>query len=169
MPGYTIHLAIGEQYAKKNKIENKQEFINGIIVPDLIDKKHSHFADENGNPQLEAFIKCISLDTDYNKGYFLHLITDYLFYNRFLQQFSEEIYHDYNKLNRFLIEKYNIHIPQEIQSIVEFEEGEPKLLDRNSICKFIETISQIDFEKIKALKSYIENYPIYRKETDLEK
>lgn len=157
MPGYAIHLAIGEKYAKKNNIQDKKGFINGIIKPDLIEKEKSHYLDENGNLKLEEFLKEIPLDTDYNKGYFLHLVTDYLFYNKFLQDFSEEIYHDYNKLNRFLITKYNITIPPEIQSIVEFEDGKPKILDKDSICRFIDAIAQIDFTTLESLKNYLES------------
>lgn len=156
MPGYAIHLAIGEKYAKKNNIQDKRAFIEGLIKPDLIEKQESHYLDENGIPKLEEFLKNASLDNDYNKGYFLHLVTDYLFYNKFLQGFSEEIYHDYNKLNRFLITKYNISIPLEIQSIVKFEEGNPKILDKDSICRFIDAISQIDFTKLEFLKDCIE-------------
>ena len=63
----------------------KKVFINGIIKPDLIEKEKSHYLDENGTPKLEEFLKDIPLDTDYNKGYFLHLVTDYLFYNKLLR------------------------------------------------------------------------------------
>ena len=31
-----------------------------------------------------------SVDDDFGKGYFLHLATDYLFYNRFLEYFSKD-------------------------------------------------------------------------------
>lgn len=156
MPGYAIHLAIGEKYAKKNNIQDKKGFIEGIIKPDLMEKEKSHYLDKNRVPKLEEFLKHVPIDTDYNKGYFLHLVTDYLFYTKFLQGFSEEIYHDYNKLNKYLIEKYNIHIPPEIQSIVEFEDGKPQILDKDSLCKFIDAISQIDFTTLEALKDYLE-------------
>ena len=157
MPGYAIHLAIGEKFAEKNNIQDKKAFIEGLIKPDLIEKGESHYLDENKNPNLDEFLRNSSLNSDYNKGYFLHLLTDYLFYTKFLKEFFEEIYNDYNKLNRFLITKYNISVPSEIQSMIEFEEGATKILDKDSICRFIDAISQIDFTKLESLKEYIES------------
>lgn len=154
MPGYVIHLAIGKEYAKRNKIKDEESFFRGIIMPDLLDKKTSHYGDASSNPDLAEFLNTNALDTEYNKGYFLHLITDYLFYNRFLNEFSQDIYGDYNKLNKFLIDKYGIEIPEELQGIVKFSEGEPTILDKNSICKFIEAVAGLDLEKIKGKRDF---------------
>lgn len=43
-----------------------------------------------------------------SKTFYLHLLTDKHFYVYYEDIFSEEFYHDYNKLNRGLIENYNI-------------------------------------------------------------
>lgn len=43
MAGYVIHLAIGQEYAKRNKINNLEEFLKGCIAPDMQDKKFSHY------------------------------------------------------------------------------------------------------------------------------
>ena len=47
MAGYVIHLAIGKEYAKKNRVKNESDIIRGSIAPDLKDKKQSHYLDEN--------------------------------------------------------------------------------------------------------------------------
>ena len=40
MPGYVIHLAIAKKYLEKNKTENYNEFIDGVIYPDETDNKY---------------------------------------------------------------------------------------------------------------------------------
>lgn len=95
-------------------------------MPDLLDKTTSHYSNNSSCPDFKKFLDKNNLDSDYNKGYLLHLIIDYLFYNRFLNEFSEELYCDYNKLNKFLIERYHItDIPPEIQNYIGFENGKP--------------------------------------------
>lgn len=164
MPGYVIHLAIGKKYIDKNKIKDTDAFLQGCIMPDLLDKKSSHYGESSSNPDFQKFLETNSLDSEYNQGYLLHLISDYLFYNkylkRFVESFSDEIYHDYNKLNKFLIEKYNVEIPEKIKSVVGFENGEPTILKKDSICSFIDAISEIDFTQINSLKEYLEKYEI---------
>lgn len=34
MPGYMIHLAVGREYMKNNKIDDVKSFEKGIIAPD---------------------------------------------------------------------------------------------------------------------------------------
>lgn len=165
MPGYVIHLAIGKRYVKKNNIDNEEEFLRGIIMPDLLDKRESHYGESSSSPDLKKFLESNSLDNEYNQGYLLHLITDYLFYNKYLKGFSDELYHDYNKLNKYLIRKYGVEIPSEIKSEVGFEDGDLKILNRDSICRFIEAVAQIDLKKCKNLEGYLKEYKI-EKETE---
>ena len=106
MPGFTIHLAIGEQYIKKHKeeIKNKKEFIKGIIAPDLNEKmtdieknkSKSHYGkweEYSATTNIEQFLKDknVNVNEDYWKGYFLHLLTDYYFYNIDFLKESKEI------------------------------------------------------------------------------
>ena len=164
MPGYTIHLAIAKKHFEKNDIKNQNEFLKGAISPDLLDKSISHYGESSSSPDFNKFLETNSLDSEYNQGYFLHLITDYLFYNKFLKKFSNEIYRDYDKLNEFLINKYNLEIPSEIKSIVKFGQGEPKILNRESICKFIEVVASIDIKKIKEYEDSLKEYDNKSKE-----
>ena len=72
------------------------------------------------------------------------MITDYLFYNRYLKAFSKDIYNDYDILNKYLIEKNHVILPEKIQNQVFFKDGELKLLDKETIITFIDTVSQIN-------------------------
>ena len=47
MAGFVIHLAIGQEYAKRKEIKNIEEFLRGCIEPDLQDKSTSHYFGEN--------------------------------------------------------------------------------------------------------------------------
>lgn len=149
MPGYVIHLAVGKVYLQNNKIENFSEFQKGIIAPDMArDKSKSHYGPYSSQPNLNRY-KELNRDFDeFKEGYFLHLLTDYLFYNRFLTKWDSDIYEDYNKLNSIIIKKYGIIVPKEIQSIVQYEVGKPKVLDEDKLYRFIESIGKINLREI---------------------
>ena len=68
MAGYVIHLAIAKKYLEKNDIKDKDAFLSGVIMPDLLDKRSSHYGENTSNPNLNEFLKANSLDSDYNKG-----------------------------------------------------------------------------------------------------
>ena len=77
-------------------------------------------------------------------------MTDYLFYNKYFANFdwTPEIYDDYDRLNKILIEKYKIKIPEKISNIVQFKDGELKVLDLDSLCRFIKNIGRINIEQL---------------------
>ena len=82
MPGFVIHLAIGQEYLRKQNKNYSEEFQKGIVAPDFIDdKSKTHYGKSPRYTNLEKFLDNNKIDTDFNKGFFLHLITDYLFYN----------------------------------------------------------------------------------------
>lgn len=154
MPGYVIHLAIAEKNINLSNIRNKEEFVKGVIAPDILKNIgiNSHYGNSS-NPNLEKFFEKHNLETDYNKGYFLHLVTDYLFYNRFLKEWSPEIYADYNSLNSILIKKYGIQIPKEVRNYVKFEDKALTILNFDDIITFIETVGKIPINQM--YKKYV--------------
>lgn len=169
MPGFIIHIAIGERYINKHEkeIKNKNEFMNGIIAPDLDEKMdqitnnkmetHYKMVSNNENHFKEFFQdKNVDINKDFWKGYFLHLLTDYYFYNN---QFKEEtnlitqngdgFYKDYDCLNYELIEKYNILIPEKIKKYMQIQKifEKPKYLTLKKVIDFIEEISSLDLKQ----------------------
>ena len=87
-------LKIALRYCEKNNIEDKESFFRGSIDPDLVkDKSISHYTgmrDKNFLRQfvwekvrLNEFLKVNKVETDYEKGVFLHLATDFIFYQEF--------------------------------------------------------------------------------------
>ena len=51
MPGFTIHIAIAKEYMKKhkNEIKNEDEFIKGVIAPDMNEKLDGPTEDKSKN------------------------------------------------------------------------------------------------------------------------
>lgn len=154
MPGYVIHLAAGKVYEKHNKIADIQSFEKGIIVPDLAeDKAKSHYGPYSSKAGLNQYLQENGISTNYQEGYFFHLATDYLFYNKFLKQWDPIVYEDYDKLNAKLMQKYGVVLPKEIQEKVKFKEGAPQILKEEDLCKFIEGVGKIPIRQIVSQKS----------------
>lgn len=152
MAGYVIHLAVAESYIKKHEddIKDYNRFIEGVIFPDSIsDKSITHYGEKSSKTDLKAFLEDNKIDNDYNKGYFLHLVTDYIFYNKLLKYFSKDIYNDYDILNEKLQKKFNVTLPENIKDKVFYKEGKTKVLKLENIIKFIEDVSDYKLAEIK--------------------
>lgn len=152
MPGYVIHIAVANEYLKKhNRKEDKKEFINGVISPDLtIDKTKTHYGKSPAYTNLKKFLKSNSIENSYNRGAFLHLITDYLFYNHYLNKFSKKyIYDDYDILNETIIKRYKIDIPDIVKDKIFFKSGKTKILDLETAYKIINEVSDLDIDNVK--------------------
>lgn len=150
MPGYVIHLAIANKHLEKFKEENKDDFIRGSIAPDFTsEKSDTHYGKNPAYTNLALFLSKNKVETSFERGFFYHLITDYLFYNHFLERREKHVLHnDYDKLNNKLIEKYNIKLLDEVKNLVFHVDGEPEILKYDTICEFIEKISEIDINKV---------------------
>jgi len=147
MPGYVIHLAIAKEYMKNNKVENESEFFKGVIAVDMLKTFNSHYGIKENKFDIEGFKRDIDFSSSYGKGYFLHLISDYIFYYNFYPDLTKEIRNDYDILNEYLIKKYDVNIPIELESIVKFKKGIPTFINEVSICEFIDSVSKINLEQ----------------------
>lgn len=168
MPGFTIHIAVAKQYLNKHKGEiiNEEDFIKGAVAPDLDEtlseisknKNKSHYGTWHILPvvtNIDMFLNdsYVDINNDYWKGYLLHLLTDFYFYNKIflneclkMKNNNDNIYYDYDCLNNNLIEKYQIIIFENIKKYVNFIEGTPKYLDKDKIISFIEKISNLNLD-----------------------
>ena len=151
MPGYVIHLAIAKEYLKKNKEDNIDEFLEGTIYPDLVKpKEDSHYGKSPKNTNLKSFLENNELNTSFKRGHFLHLIADYIFYNRYILEMPEGgLYNDYDLTNKDLIEKYNIEIPKKIEDSIYFKEGKIKVLHLDLVIKLIKEVSELNLKQVK--------------------
>lgn len=163
MPGFTIHTIIAKEYVKKhpNEISDEKEFINGTIAPDLTtDKNTTHYGIwerliviTNLDKMLED--SKVDITKDYWKGYFLHLYVDNQFYNNYFKKEWDEVvkngdklFHDYDLLNKKLIDDYDINIndyPEEIRKYMRpLDSSEkPKYIDYLKLKNMINELSEI--------------------------
>lgn len=153
MPGYVIHLAVGEEFIKNhpNEIKNYNAFTDGIIYPDSVkDKSLTHYGEKSSMVNLKDFFIDRDLNTDFNKGYFIHILTDYIFYNKFLKVFSREVVHDdYNILNKELEDKFKIKIPAKVKDKVFYKAGKTRILNLEETIEFIKETGKYDLDDIK--------------------
>lgn len=151
MPGYVIHIATAKEYLKKHKSEeNETEFIKGVIFPDSTPiKSTTHYGKSSSYSNIGKFLEENEIDSSFNRGYFLHLITDYLFYNKYLDHFTKDIYQDYDIINKRLMKKYNVTLPSEVKDKVFFKEGTTKILSFELACKVIDEVSSLDLYEVK--------------------
>lgn len=187
MAGLNIHLAIAKIYIEKNNISDTEDFYNGTMDPDLSnDKSISHYTNVKDKSELLSYLegKVVlndylsdnDINNDYNKGIFLHLITDYLFFNDFFDvnylkntnydMFVKDLYYSYSYINDYLHNKYLLGLSkyeEKINANIIKNIKEKKLEDLNGsnilsfdkLDFFIERVSDIDLDKYR--KKILEN------------
>lgn len=166
MPGFIVHLAIAQEYLKKHNKNYSQDFILGSIEPDFTTIKfETHYGKSPAYTNLKEYLKSNNINTDFNKGFFLHLVTDYLFYNYYLDEIRKpQIYDDYDITNKPLIEKYKITLPEKIKNKIFFKSGTPQILTLKLAYKVIDEISDLTLEEIeKEVKNDSDKWNYYKK------
>ena len=94
----TIHLAVAKKYLEEHKELNYDKVIAGTLYPDAASNNdESHYTNKSresdnvshvrGKVNLYAFLKEHEILNEFELGWFLHLVTDYLF---FKECFSDE-------------------------------------------------------------------------------
>jgi len=89
MASFSMHLAIAKLYLKTHPEEDTDEFIKGTLEPDLvpsIEKGRTHYGLHAAwsNPAKYLQENGKSIENSRKRGYFLHLVTDYLFYHKLI-------------------------------------------------------------------------------------
>ena len=65
--------------------------------------------------------------------------------------FTKDIYNDYDILNKYLKEKYDVDIPKKVEKNVFYKEGKLKILNLDDTIEFINMVSNYDLHEIKNL------------------
>lgn len=178
----TIHLAIAKKYLEIHTTMNYRDVIAGTLYPDATSNNDkSHYTNINrgndnvshvrGKVNLYEFLKDHKSLNDFELGWFLHLVTDYLFFeecfteeyllNNSYEDFCKDLYFAYDHLNLYLSEKYNITENDYKDYPSEYYYGkvyEDCILPKEMIDEFINRVSIIDLEKyIKKIERYQNN------------
>lgn len=140
-------------------------------INDVSEDRNSHHFGENYNTtdmieymqkkvNFEKFFANNDIDTSFKRAYFLHLICDYVFFGEYITHDNvrgmtfDEIrikgFNDYNRITPILINKYKLHIPNEIREIVMgYSDGELEIISEQYVYEFIESMSKINLEDYK--------------------
>ena len=140
MASALIHLAVAKKLTENINIKNRKDYYLGSIAPDLskqigLNKISSHFLihTKEDVPNTEMFINKYPnfMNNEFELGYFIHLYTDKLWFDGFLNNFicnnsiklldgtvitttPEElqniIYQDYTNLNIKLLDEYKMDL-----------------------------------------------------------
>lgn len=116
---------------------------------------------------MYEFLKQNDIKDDYHRGIFLHLLTDYLFFNYFIskdylkntsyERFCKDLYYSYDIIDNYLFDKYKIDYPvfkEEILKAIDASHAEKNvdssvylnLLPVHKLDKFIEDVGSINLE-----------------------
>ena len=96
-------------------------------------------------------LNSLGIKDSFKKGHFLHVLTDYMFYNRCIECWSEDIYIDYDILDEKIIKKYNVStLPYDAEKYAHSHHSncELKILDIPMVDKFINEISDIKLNSV---------------------
>lgn len=166
MPSYIVHLAIAQEYLKKHNKKYSKDFILGSLEPDFTTvKSETHYGKSPAYTSLKEYLKNNKINTDFDQGYFLHLVTDYLFYNHYLNELRKpQIYDDYDILTKPLLEKYNIILPEKLKDKITFKNGTTQILTFPLACKVIDEVSSLTLEEVeKEVMANLDKWNYYKK------
>jgi len=169
MASYSMHLAIVKLYLKSHPEENEEEFIKGTLEPDMVpssEKGRTHYGKHAAwaNPAKYLQENGRSIENSYKRGYFLHLVTDYLFYHYLidideliarlgLDEWINSQRNDFSILEGEIVDKYQIQdwvdkLPEILKKAMQRSEGELIVFERESLFIFFEDIANIDLDKM---------------------
>lgn len=140
MASAIIHLAVAKTLEQYLTIENKRDYYIGTIAPDISkqigeNKQKSHFLINTRDdiPNMEQFVNKYPnfKNNSFDLGYYIHLLTDRLWFSRFMPQITNGnyiklldgtvifsapteiqslIYQDYTNLNVQLLDEYKMDL-----------------------------------------------------------
>ena len=177
MASIMMHLVVAEKYLEKHKDEDRVPFLRGTIEPDVDierrelhkEKKGTHYGRRvfgssvyelmNTKVDLAVFLKSNNIDTSYNRGVFLHLIFDDMFFRLVYEPEYENIpwqkvvadrFDDYACINYYIENKYGTKsifpLPAKVLSC---KDKLPSILRLDDFENFIDILSAINLDKTK--------------------
>ena len=172
MPNISAHMIVAQEIAKKLNI-NRDDFIKGNLLPDIIDMENSHHKLQVGVykvPNIEYFLQSLDLSKDINVGYLTHLLLDKHYLIDYLSNLYPNtdvfldgaIYKDYDYLNYLLVSKFGLQtdklesvlsqydckilkekLEYNLECLKQKKDGESKYVNFESFAMFLLDISDI--------------------------
>lgn len=157
MPSIAGHMVVAKLVSEKLNI-NDSDFIRGNLLPDIILKPNSHHKKEGTYyyvPDLQYFRKELDFTNKLHLGYYVHLLLDYYFLEDYvlnnisnLNVFIDKIiYHEYDKINYQLVQRFNLDVEKLKEILKEF----PEDIDQEKLEFNLQCLSLTKIEKSKYL------------------
>ena len=183
MASSMIHIAVANEVNKRLN-RDRSKLLIGSIAPDIgklvgVEKIVTHFGDNDDNiPNLDKFLDKYkdNLNDDFVLGYYIHLITDYLWFKYFVPEIDSDglitkldgskikcvdnmlyiyMYNDYTNLNIKLIDEYDLDLKIFYNEVPELEDI-IKEIPMDKISVIINKAGEI-IENSKKKKEYLFN------------
>ena len=196
MADWNTHLAIAKRYMEKHpgEIVDEGAFYQGSLAPDmassdLLNSDNSHYGNQPPPKEANAFQRSITkvdlgkflslndVTCDYSRGFFLHLVADFLFFTEFFDgeylktrndsEFASDLYVGYIALFDETAKRYNLKSIEQSKhtnksgiqeildlrlSMINYNYTPKPIFTLDEICNFIEQISD------KKIADYISKY-----------
>ena len=134
MASKTIHMAIAKKYCELHPEENYKDFLIGSNLPDITENKNqTHFGTiapcstyweyAKNKVDLKRVVENINLENSLNRGVFMHLVCDYVFFNdgklfidpkslstKKASELREVCLSDFDNLTGRIVDKYKIDL-----------------------------------------------------------
>lgn len=179
MPSLNIHIAACNKYLYRNNVQNEVEFLRGTVAPDLCcDKALSHFSGPRNKEDiisslknkvnLKKFLLENNINTDYDNGFFLHLLTDYAFSNFFFDRsylkrvkwdkFKNDLYYSFDQCDPYVKKRYGVKYEINNEKILDdfnkynkykYYKDSKNIININNLNKFIDKVSLINLKDIR--------------------
>ena len=184
MPCTALHLAIVEEYVLKNKEAKKDVFVEGAILPDLAeDKNASHYCINKKIKSIKDMVdtkvdivKCskeFDFSDELKKAVYLHLLTDYLFYQYIYNPETEKenpkdvlvaLDSDQGIITEYVFGRYSINSPDGAEDLLKIKQNTGKLrfLSEKEIERFIKVVSNFNLNDVK--QNIVQNAELFLQE-----
>ena len=173
MASFTMHLAVAKKYLEKNKDNNYdyKKVLEGTLYPDIVsDKTKTHYTIPyrrnslitylNTKVNLYDFLVEHDVLNSFELGWFIHLVTDYLFFaecfnklyllTHSYEEFLKDLYFAYDCLEKYIKDKYDINKDDYSSYPSAYHEGtlyESSILTKDIVDNFINKVSSINIEE----------------------
>lgn len=178
MASLIIHLLIAQEYCKKHEIEDEEAFLQGNLAPDMVPVKWpTHYSRTRTNKthldsilnkvDLPAFCADNDISSDFNKGKFLHLISDVVFFNNYLAHnenylafdnanqllIQNVLYRDYHRVNDWLMKTHkDLRLDLIPEDMLTRRTDDMEIISKEAVAKIVDYCSDINLER--AYKKY---------------
>lgn len=173
MASLMIHLLIAQEYCKKHKIEDVEAFLQGNLAPDLVPVKWpTHYSKTRTNKthlesivnkvDLPAFCAANDISSDFNKGQFLHLLADVVFFKQYLAHnenylafdnanqllIQKVLYRDYHRINDWLMRTHkDLRLDLIPDDMKERRRDDMEIVSKEAISKIVEYCTDINLDR----------------------